>query len=134
VVGSTVRLIGIWGISLTLFEYMIACLGNDPYRTDIYWRLGRVQKGTDEQEKALESFKRALEISPDDSYIHRLAADLYYKSGRLEEARKHYEAALRGDPRNPELLNGLGAVVSGQGDWVKASEYFAHALQLNPDM
>ena len=41
---------------------------------------------------------------------------------------------MRGDPRNAELLNGLGAVVCAQGDWVKASEYFSHALQLNPNL
>jgi len=132
--GLSARQIGIWRNSLTLFEYMIARLGKDPYRADIYWRLGVVQKGMGNQEKALESFNRALEMSPDDSYVHRLAADLYYKLDRLEEARKHYEAALRGDPLNAELLNGLGAVVSGQGDWVKASEYFSHALQINPDL
>ena len=87
-----------------------------------------------DEEKALESFNRSLEINPDDTYVHRLAGDLYYKLDRLEEARKHYEAALKGDPRNAELLNGLGAVVYGQRDWVKASEYFSHALQLNPNL
>ena len=132
--GLSARQIGIWRNSLTLFEYMIARLGNDPYRADIYWRLGVVQMEKGAQEKALESFNRSLEINPDDFYVHRLVASHYYKLGRFEEARNHYEAALRGDPRNAELLNGLGAVVCAQGDWVKASEYFSHALQLNPNL
>jgi len=132
--GLSVRQIGIWRNSLTLFEYMMARLGNDPYRADIYWRLGVVQMEMGDEEKALESFNRALEINRVDPTVHRLVADHFYKLGRLEEARKHYEAGLKGDPRNAELLNGLGAVVSGQGDWVKASEYFSRALQLNPNL
>src|SRR5437867_2953109 len=112
--GLSVRQIGIWRNSLTLFENMMARLGNDPYRADIYWRLGVVQMGMGDEEKALESFNRALEINRVDPTVHRLVADHFYKFGRLEEARKHYEAGLKGDPRNAELLNGLGAVVSGQ--------------------
>src|SRR5207247_1898220 len=93
--GLSARQIGIWRNSSTLFNHIIAELGSDPYRADIYWRLGVVQMEMGDQETALRSFNRTLEINRVDPSVHGLVADIFYKLGRLEEARKHYEAGLK---------------------------------------
>jgi Flp pilus assembly protein TadD len=130
----SVHQIGIWKHSVALFEYMIAKLGSDPYRADIYWRLGVAQLKLGQRDAALRSFNNALRIDPQNFLAHKLTADICYNNDRFEEARRHYEAALQVDPDDAELQNGLGAVFAAQGDWTKATEYFSRAVRLNPDL
>ena len=130
----SVRQINIWKHSVALFEYMIARLGNDPYRADIYWRLGVAQMKLGQRDAALGSFDNVLRIDPKNVLAHKLTADICYNNDRFEDARRHYEAALQVDPDDAELQNGLGSVFVAQGDWIKGTEYFSRAVRLNPDL
>jgi tetratricopeptide (TPR) repeat protein len=55
------------------------------------------------------------------------------QAGRLDEARKCYEAALRIAPPSPELSHNLGMVCRQLGDLPKARESLERALALRPD-
>lgn len=58
----------IWRDSETLFRYMLAELGADPYRADIHWRLGKYYIDQDQLGEAVSALDRALRIAPDNPY------------------------------------------------------------------
>ncbi len=68
-----------------------------------YNNLGLVYKKMNEPDKAEETFSRALAIKPDYAAAHYNLALLYEETGRLEEARRHYNAFIDGGGGSPEL-------------------------------
>lgn len=69
------------------------------------WRLlGRSYMMTQNPEPAIEAYRRALAITPDDAPLHSaLAESLTFAAGGTvtEEARREFETALARDPRDP---------------------------------
>jgi tetratricopeptide (TPR) repeat protein len=51
----------------------------------------------------------------------------------LHEAIAHYEAALKLEPNNAEVLNGLGICYAMSGDMPNAAKQFTEALRINPN-
>src|SRR5262249_15113731 len=101
--GLTVQQIGIWKDSFTLFTHILCQLGDDPYRADIYWRLGVAQLARGQRAEAVGSFRRVLEINPHDEIAHTNLATIAFASGHFDEAGHHYAELLRGDKYNPEI-------------------------------
>jgi tetratricopeptide (TPR) repeat protein len=60
--------------------------------------------------------------------------EMCYNAGRLEEAAKHYEAALNDSPRFAAALAGLGKVRAAQGKPEQAIELYKRAVVNNPDL
>ncbi len=54
-------------------------------------------------------------------------------AGRSEEAVRHYQEALRLNPRYSDGYNNLGLVYFGQGQLPEAVAHYREALRLNPD-
>ena len=63
------------------------------------------------------------------AYAHSLAA-----SGNLSQAAIEIKAAIRADPRNPQLHDDLGSIDAQQKSWESARAEFAAAVQLNPQL
>jgi hypothetical protein len=51
-------------------------------------------------------------------------ANLYLHAGKFQEARTHYEIALRLAPRHPQAHQGLGATLAAMGDRIAARQHF----------
>src|SRR6185503_17851912 len=82
----TVLQIGVWKDSPTLFAHVIRQLGDDPYRADIYWRLGVAQLTQGQRAEAIRSFRHGLEIDPHETVAHHNLANIAFKAGNYEEA------------------------------------------------
>ena len=52
---------------------------------------------------------------------------------RLEEAIRHYQAAIRIRPDYAEAHNNLGIVLAGLGKYKEALRHFEKALRVEPD-
>ena len=52
---------------------------------------------------------------------------------QLDQAKKHYEAAVKLDPKFPQAINNLGTVYYGQKSYGKAMKCYRKALKLSPD-
>lgn len=55
-----------------------------------------------------------------------------YTAGDMTGAKRHYEDALRGDPRSLDALNGMTAVALRSGRRDLAETYLARALEVDP--
>ena len=69
-----------------------------PDNTEVLSRLGFVLAKNDEDFKAMETYKAALALDPEDDTIHSALASLYRKKGMSQEAEAHYQEAIRIDP------------------------------------
>jgi hypothetical protein len=69
-------------------------------------------------------YAEAVLHHPENPMAHVNLANLLLRASRYEEARAHYEAALRIDPDHAAAHQGLGAVLSDLGDRAGAREHF----------
>lgn len=72
------------------------------------WNAGKRQE-------AFEIFLEAVERFPDVATAHSNVAFVYLRAGALEQAREHYQIALRLDPRHADAKRGLAATLAQSG-------------------
>ena len=60
----SVRQTRVWQNSVTLFKHMIRELGNDPYRSDIHWRLGAGCASQGKTQDAVQQYQTSLRSGP----------------------------------------------------------------------
>jgi len=100
----------------------------------IYNIYGLVYATIGELPKAETSFRRALELAPNDSEVRQNWGWYLCTHGRAKESIAEFEAAIR-DPlyRTPEIaLVNAGKCSVAIGDPAAADQYFRRALQLRP--
>ncbi len=79
------------------------------------------------------SFRRALELDPDNVYALYEYGKFLYLAGRPDEAMAESRRAHELDPLYPEPLEGIGRVYLYTRQYDKALEYMQAALELAPD-
>ncbi len=78
---------------------------------------------------ALKYIKKALELKPDNGFIRDSLGWIYYRLGRLEEARIELEKALELEPDDPNIYDHLGDVYSSLHNSDKARKAYQQALK-----
>ena len=59
---------------------------------------------------------------------------LYHRHlGRCEEAKQYLYQGLKADAHSPPILFNLGSIAKRQGDYLRAEQYFARELRLDPN-
>lgn len=105
--------IKVWNNSESLFKHMIATLGEDPYREDIYQRLGRYLFQNGNVEEAEQNFRKALQINPYNIHALKYLADIDHNKGELLNAASHLEKLLVADPANHhDYQNNLNYIIN----------------------
>ena len=87
-------------------------LGRFPHYTTARLILAKAHLEDGNAEAALAELGVILQSSPKDAQVHRLAAGIHRKAGRLEEARQHLERVVKldaGDRESRLLLETLAA-------------------------
>lgn len=84
-------------------------------------------------DKALEYIQRALAQDPDNGYIRDSLGWVYFRLGRLRQAREELEASHRILGDDPNVLEHLGDVHQRLGLGAQAAGYFRRALELSED-
>jgi protein O-mannosyl-transferase len=122
----------IWRNSLSLFEYMVRELGEDPRRNDLRRRLGGLYAGQGRIADAVQQFQTSLRLKPDAKTSQALA-ELLEKNGDANGALTNYLAALELNP-DPWLHLRAAAQLSQLGRTGEAIGHYRQALRLQPEL
>lgn len=99
----------------------------------VHAALGLCYQRIDDSSRAMEEFRRAIELAPDDPRNHLYVADLYFAKERLDRAAEGYRAVLERDPLNDRAYERLGAVALRHGDSGEAAGWLKTLVILRPD-
>ncbi len=78
-------------------------------------------------------WSQTIQTTPDSPLAHGNLGREYQDRGQLEKAQKHFEIAIRLDPRDFKSYYNLGLVYYQQGDPDRAIQHFKRSIALNPD-
>lgn len=77
-------------------------------------------------------YRRLSELDPDSAFVHRGMAESFTVAGQPEKAIIEYEAAIRRDPKNPDLYEALGNANLKMSRVDAAKVAFEEELKINP--
>ena len=86
-----------------------------------------------DNEKAIEAFKEARKVLPNDVNLIQNEAVLHYKLGNIDEYVRLINEAIELEPDNAVLYFNLGVISNDQGDIEKAKDYYRKAIEIKPD-
>jgi len=118
-----------WRDSETLWNRALACTSRNALANV---NLGIVLTKAGRAAEALERFREALAIHPDDPVARNHLGVALKELGRADEAVEQYEAALRVAPHYVAALNNLGAALVDQGRLDDAVARLQKALEADP--
>jgi tetratricopeptide (TPR) repeat protein len=98
-----------------------------------YFNIGFCYERLGVYTKAIEAYKQAIRINPDDAIAHYNLGVIYYELGFYKEAIEVFNQAIRIDPDFAEVYNNLGLTCIKLGDYAKAIEVFKQAIRIDPD-
>ena len=81
-------------------------------------------------DRALKYIEKAVELKPDNGYILDSLGWVYYRLGRLNEARTWLEKAVKLAPEDPNIFDHLGDVYTSLQMTDKAGEAYRKAIEL----
>jgi len=84
-----------------------------------------------ERDRAVDEYKTALRLDPDDGETHYDFGALLYERGAKESALKEFRAALRLDPKDSKAHCMAGAILLEEGELDPAIEELTTAIRLN---
>jgi tetratricopeptide (TPR) repeat protein len=93
------------------------------------WGLRRLSRWED----AAAAFAEALELGGDTGDTRNELAICLMEQGKFRDARKHLEAALRGEPDNVKIISNLGVLALRRGEDDEAAAFFRAVLALEPE-
>lgn len=109
-------------------------LSFDPYNVEAYTFLCEIYsiKGLDYIKAETNGFK-ALELSPEDPYLHALMAQLYFHRNMQSQCHHFAVKALDINPENELAHMVLGLYYENKKNYTKAKEHYYKSLELAPN-
>ena len=104
-------------------------------RADLYLQIGDCYRLAGDRDTAIANFQKAREILPESEIVLADIGKVMDMAGRRPEARQAYEACLRVNPNNAEILNNLAYLMAEtNADLDQALSYAQKARGLNPGL
>lgn len=94
---------------------------------------GKTYYNNGEYDKAIEIFKKAVEINPNDDDSWRLLGNSYNRNGQIEEAIKYYLKAAELNPDDSRNWFNLGISYSNNEQYKEAINSFLKVVELYPN-
>ena len=102
----------------------------DPDSPEAWNNLGRALARLSDTAGARQAWLSAIRVKPDYTLAHNNLASQLNAAGRWEEARRHYEEALR-DPSYAVARYNYGTALAERGQFDLAERYLAEAVRLD---
>ena len=87
--------VGKWDEARTVLDNVLLI---EPNRWDVYLRQGIIAEHDGNLEAAAGYMQKALELNSESAFAHFVRANVWYKTGKLKDARDEFRAGLRYDP------------------------------------
>jgi Flp pilus assembly protein TadD len=91
-------------------------ISKNPTRADLQWSLGEVYRMAKNFKAALECFRKARELAPNEVSAHVSFALMLEATGQGAQARPAYEQILKLQPDNALALNNLAFIMAQNGE------------------
>ena len=109
------------------------CLAEDPKAFDALYGLGFIACLEGENAKAVERFRAAMAVNPDDVRIPLMLADCLTRLGKPDEAAPLLQECLKRDPRSAAALLSLGQVSLDLKKYEQSRTAFEQLLAMDPN-
>jgi choline-sulfatase len=106
----------------------------DPKVIDAWFMMGNEYYRRHEYTRAIERYKRALELKPDYDLVVINMANAYRALGRDEEAMVGYRRFMELDPKNAQIRFEAAQILIDNGKLQDAQAELTHALTLEPKL
>jgi Flp pilus assembly protein TadD len=104
----------------------------DQLRSGTRASIGAALERRSDLDGAVEQYRRALELEPDNATAHFYLATALQRQDQLEPALERYRRALELEPERPEAHNNYGVALVAAGRREAAREHFRQAAELDP--
>lgn len=105
---------------------------NNPDDFEAHYNLAAMLQSRGVMLEAIEQFKAAAALRPNDATVENALGGALFASGELSEAAKHFYAATNARPGYFDAHYNLGLVLAGVGQYSRAAQEFAEAALLKP--
>ena len=102
-----------------------------PKNPETLFKMGYTLAQQERDDEALEYYKDALSLAPNDIAIHQALASLYRKMGEYAIAQMHLNKSLELDDKNPITYYNYGNLLVDMKDKDAAKEMYKNALRLD---
>ncbi|PTX90665.1 tetratricopeptide repeat protein [Opitutus sp. ER46] len=127
---ATVRQIGVWRDSLTLFNHTLAVAGEGNYLA--YDNRGVAYGEAGQAELAFADHQKAVALRPEYPDANNNLGRALAARGRFQEAIAHYRVALKGKPNQLEVHNNLANALADTGALDEAITHYRFVLERAP--
>jgi tetratricopeptide (TPR) repeat protein len=110
-----------------------AALAEQAFRTAGHMGMARVARRRGDRVEALEHFRAAAKLDPEDVWKHDDVATELRELGRLDEAEAAYREVMAKNARFSHGWHALGTLARRRGDHARALAYFRTAAEVDPD-
>ena len=105
-----------------------------PRRPDLYERLGRWQRKSDQPEEAIETFRRAAGIFPERaSYFYWMEGRVHVRVGSHGQAAHIFRRALEANPNDWQILRDLAQTCEKLGNIPDALKTLRQSMERAPE-
>ena len=113
-------------------KYFQLAVNENPKNANSFYHYGLFMEEKGDKQRAIVSYRRALELDKDFNDAHQPLGKLLEETGQLEDAIAEYTLGLKYDEKNPELHLALGKLLLNSNDSSKAVSHLNKAVSLMP--
>lgn len=115
-------------------DYFNNALEIKPDNPDVYYNIGLFYQNVDSLNKAMNAYAQLLQIDPNYKHAHFNLGYIHYQYLRVnEQALKHFEDAVKCDPKYYQAIYMRGLCYEAMGDEKRAKAEYTRALSIKPD-
>jgi len=110
------------------YESAIAIKGNDDLA---YYNLGITYKHAGKSALAVNSWRKASEVNPENIKTRLAMADYYYEQGYMDQAEKSYQEIIYKWPSSQEALFKIGTIYHKHKDYGDARKAYSKVIEVD---
>lgn len=108
-------------------------MADDSSEADIYYNMGVTYSENGEYDKAIEYYKKAIQLNPGDQGAYYNLGNTYFIRRDYTNAIACFQNAIQLKPDSDDAYVGMGNALREQGNADKAIESYQKAISLRPD-